>query len=143
MEEPFGKFGAMNPTGHAAVYLNHVCAESPTELRMCEPGEYGVVISRYHKIHKYDWIAIPLIPYLYAVEDATDIPATVDKAQVAASARCLSPRTSAGPRPGQQEGDGAARGVDSVGGVFVRPDYPWIPSHEYVRTGPAVHRHLQ
>ena len=84
MEEPFGKFGAMNPTGHAAVYLNHVCAESPTELRMCEPGEYGVVISRYHKIHKYDWIAIPLIPYLYAVEDATDIPATVDKAQVAA-----------------------------------------------------------
>lgn len=56
MEEPFGKFGAMNPTGHAAVYLNHVCAESPTELRMCEPGEYGVVISRYHKIHKYDWI---------------------------------------------------------------------------------------
>src|ERR1019366_800565 len=84
MEEPFGKFGAMNPTGHAAVYLNHVCAESPTELRMCEPGEYGVVISRYHKIHKYDWIAMPLIPYLYAVEDATDIPATVDMAQVAA-----------------------------------------------------------
>ena len=83
MEEPFGTFGAMNPTGHAAVYLNHVCAQSPTELRMCEPGEYGVVISRYHKIHKYDWIAIPLIPYLYAVEDATDIPATVDKAQVA------------------------------------------------------------
>src|ERR1035437_4649091 len=83
MEEPFGTFGAMNPTGHAAVYLNHECAQSPTELRMCEPGEYGVVISRYHKIHKYDWIAIPLIPYLYAVEDATDIPATVDKAQVA------------------------------------------------------------
>jgi hypothetical protein len=84
MEEPFGTFGAMNPTGHAAVYLNHVCAQSPTELRMCEPGEYGVVISRYHKIHKYDWIAIPLIPYLYAIEDATDIPASVDKAQVAA-----------------------------------------------------------
>ena len=83
MEEPFGNFGAMNPTGHAAVYLNHVCAESPTELRMCKPGEYGVVISRYHKIHKYDWIAIPLIPYLYAVEGARDIPATVDKAQVA------------------------------------------------------------
>src|ERR1019366_2058849 len=83
MEEPFGIFGAMNPTGHAAVYLNHVCAQSPTELRMCKPGEYGVVISRYHKIHKYDWFAIPLIPYLYAVEYAADIPATVDKAQVA------------------------------------------------------------
>lgn len=84
MEEPFGMFGAINPTGHAAVYLNHVCAESPTELRMCKPGEYGAVISRYHKIHKYDWVAIPLIPYLYSVEDATDIPVTVDKTQVAA-----------------------------------------------------------
>jgi hypothetical protein len=83
MEEPFGQFGAFNPTGHAAVYLNHICAASPTELRMCEPGEYGVVISRYHKIDGYDWIAIPLIPYLYAVDDAADVPASVDKAQVA------------------------------------------------------------
>src|ERR1019366_5460496 len=83
MEEPFGKFGAMNPTGHAAVYLNHVCAASPTELRTCEPGEYGVVISRYHKIRKLDWIAIPLIPYLYAVDDSSDVPASVDEAQVA------------------------------------------------------------
>ena len=63
-------FGAFNPTGHAAVYLNHVCAETPTELRMCRTGEYGVVISRYHKIDGYDWIAIPLIPYLYAVNSA-------------------------------------------------------------------------
>ena len=84
MEEPFGEFGAMNPTGHAAVYLNHVCAASPTELRVCQPGEFGVVISRYHKIDGYDWIAIPVIPYLYAVDDAADTPASVDKAQVAA-----------------------------------------------------------
>jgi len=83
MEEPFGKFGAINPTGHAAVYLNHICASSPTELRLCGPGEYGVVISRYHKIAGYDWIAIPLIPYLYAVDDASDVPISVDKAQVA------------------------------------------------------------
>jgi len=84
MEEPFGSFGAFNPTGHAAVYLDHVCADSPTELRLCRPGEYGVVISRYHKIAGYDWIAIPLVPYLYAVEDVNDIPASVDKAQVSA-----------------------------------------------------------
>jgi hypothetical protein len=84
MEEPYGAFGAMNPTGHAAVYLNHVCADSPTVLRPCHDGEYGVVISRYHKIDGYDWIAIPLIPYLYSVDSADDIPATVDKAQVAA-----------------------------------------------------------
>lgn len=83
MEEPYGAFGAMNPTGHAAVYLNHVCADSPTILRPCHDGEYGVVISRYHKIDGYDWIAIPLIPYLYAVDSVNDIPASVDRAQVA------------------------------------------------------------
>jgi hypothetical protein len=81
MEEPYGEFGAFNPTGHAAVYLNHICAQSPTELRPCQPGEFGAVISRYHKIDGYDWIAIPLIPYLYAVDDARDIPVSVDKAQ--------------------------------------------------------------
>lgn len=84
MEEPYGVFGAMNPTGHAAVYLNHVCADSPTILRPCHDGEYGVVISRYHKINGYDWIAIPLVPYLYAVDSPGDIPASVDKEQVAA-----------------------------------------------------------
>jgi hypothetical protein len=83
MEEPYGDFGAFNPTGHAAVYLNHVCAETPTQLRMCRNGEYGVVISRYHKIHGYDWIAIPLIPYLYSVETMDEIPATIDKAEIA------------------------------------------------------------
>ena len=82
MEEPYGHFGAMNPTGHSAVYLNHVCAASPTELRPCQPGESGVVISRYHKIGGLDWIAIPLIPYLYAVEDVSQVPQSVDQAQV-------------------------------------------------------------
>ena len=24
MEEPYGEFGAFNPTGHAAIYLNHI-----------------------------------------------------------------------------------------------------------------------
>src|SRR5579862_946220 len=83
LEEPFGQFGNMNPTGHAAVYLNHVCAETPTQLRMCRNGEYGVVISRYHKMNGYDWIAMPLIPYLYAVSSADSVPLTVDKAKVA------------------------------------------------------------
>jgi len=82
MEEPYGAFGAMNPTGHAAIYLNHVCADSPTSLRACHEGEYGVVISRYHKIDGYDWIAVPLVGYLYAVDNLSDIPATADRAQV-------------------------------------------------------------
>jgi len=83
MEEPYGEFGAFNPTGHAAVYLSHICAESPTELRLCRDGEYGVVISRYHKIDHKDWIAIPLIPYLYAVETVDQVPTSVDKVKVA------------------------------------------------------------
>ena len=34
-------------TGHAAVYLSGVCAETPLVLRRCGPGETGVVLSRY------------------------------------------------------------------------------------------------
>lgn len=82
MEESYGKFGAMNPTGHAAVYFNHICVDSPTVLRPCHDGEFGVVISRYHKIDGYDWIAIPLIGYLYAVDSLSDIPLTADKETV-------------------------------------------------------------
>src|SRR5258705_2323271 len=72
MEEPYAEFGAFNPTGHAAIYLNHVCAESPTRLRPCRAGEPGAVISRYPKIDRYDWLAIPRGPYLYAVERVQD-----------------------------------------------------------------------
>jgi hypothetical protein len=79
MEEPYGEFGAMNPTGHAAIYLNHICAESPTRLRACRPGEPGAVISRYHKIDGYDWLAMPLVPYLYAVERVEDVPPIADR----------------------------------------------------------------
>ena len=84
LEEPYGSFGSFNPTGHAAVYLTGVCAASPTQLRRCEAGESGVVISRYHKIAGYDWLAIPLLPYLYAVQSPEEIPKSVDAQKVAA-----------------------------------------------------------
>jgi hypothetical protein len=80
LEEPYGQFGSMNPTGHAAIYLSDVCAETPVRLRRCEPGETGAVISRYHKVDGYDWIAMPLLPYLYAVNSPDEIPATADPA---------------------------------------------------------------
>lgn len=82
LEQPYGVFGTLNPTGHAALYIEHVCAESPLRLRECLPGEDGVVISRYKGMAGYDWIAIPLIPYLYAVEDATLVPQRVDEQTV-------------------------------------------------------------
>ena len=82
IEEPYGWFGSINPTGHSAIYLNRVCAETPTVLRRCNPGETGVVISRYSRIRKLDWVAIPLLPYLYAVEKAEDVPERADRATV-------------------------------------------------------------
>jgi hypothetical protein len=70
----------MNPTGHSAVYLDHVCADSPTKLRPCVAGELGVVISRYKDIGGYDWLAMPLLGYLYAVDSVDEIPVRIDKA---------------------------------------------------------------
>jgi hypothetical protein len=63
IEEPYGFFGSVNLTRHSAIYLNRVCAESPTVLRRCQPGETGVVVSRYSRIRSFDWVAIPLLPY--------------------------------------------------------------------------------
>src|SRR5579864_409359 len=83
LEEPYGKLGFFTATGHAAVYLSGVCAESPTVLRPCKGGEDGIVLSRYDGVGKYDWVAIPLIPYLYAVEDSDAIPLFADVKMVA------------------------------------------------------------
>jgi len=83
VEEPYGFFGSIIPTGHSAIYLNRVCAESPTLLRRCQPGETGVVISRYSRIRSLDWAAIPLLPYLYAVEQTADVPQWAEPASVA------------------------------------------------------------
>src|SRR5215472_3672856 len=82
LEEPYGDFGGFNPTGHAALYLSGVCAATPLILRKCFPGENGVVISRYYKIAGYDWIAIPLTAYLYAVDDPAQIPEFADARRV-------------------------------------------------------------
>src|SRR6266478_6500302 len=82
VEEPYGLFGGINPTGHSAIYLNRVCAETPTILRRCNPDETGVVISRYSRIRKLDWVAMPLLPYLYAVEKVEDVPEWVEATTV-------------------------------------------------------------
>lgn len=83
MEEPYGFFGTLNPTGHTAIYLQRVCVATPVKLRRCQPGELGAVIARYQGIKGYDWVAIPLIPYLYSVEDASEVPDHVDHEMVA------------------------------------------------------------
>ncbi|MGC9159701.1 MAG: DUF4105 domain-containing protein, partial [Terracidiphilus sp.] len=79
LEQPYGFFGWVNPTGHNALYFDRICAATPVRLRRCRPGELGVVIARYQGIDDYDWIAVPLIPYLYSVESASEVPDHVNR----------------------------------------------------------------
>lgn len=83
LEEPYSVDGTFAGTGHVAVYLNRVCADTPFVLRRCGPGEQGVVLSRYHGIAGYDWFAIPLVPYLYSVELPEQVPLYADAKLVA------------------------------------------------------------
>ncbi len=82
LEQPYGLFGLLNPTGHNAIYLQNICAATPVKLRRCHAGELGVVIARYKGIDGYDWIAIPLVPYLYSVEKLSEVPARVNRESV-------------------------------------------------------------
>jgi hypothetical protein len=83
LEEPYSRDGTFAGTGHAAVYLARVCAVTAVVLRRCREGETGVVLSRYHGLAGYDWLAVPLIPYLYAVKTADEIPLFADSKLVA------------------------------------------------------------
>jgi hypothetical protein len=74
--EAYGKFATFSPTGHASVYLTRVCASTPSTVRRCRAGETGAVVSRYHRVGGRDWVAVPLMPYLYAVEQAGEVPAS-------------------------------------------------------------------
>ena len=78
LEEPYSLDGSLAGTGHSAVYLSNVCADTSTTLRRCNPGELGVVLSRYHHLAGYDWAAVPLVAYLYAVDKPENIPLFID-----------------------------------------------------------------
>jgi hypothetical protein len=78
MENAAGISSVFDPTGHEALYFARICAASPTHLRRCTPGELGMVISRYKGVGGYDWLAVPLLPYLYAAENPQEIPERVE-----------------------------------------------------------------
>jgi hypothetical protein len=64
-------------TGHMAVYFSRICADTPTKLRLCGPGESGSVMSTYIHIgedHSFEWNIVPLNVYLYGVEDPVNRP---------------------------------------------------------------------
>lgn len=75
---------AFDPTGHDAIYFSRICAASPMRLRRCRPGELGSVIARYEGIGGYDWLAMPVIPYLYSLDNPADVPARVNHETVQA-----------------------------------------------------------
>ncbi len=121
MEEPYGIYGAVNPTGHNAIYLANVCPETPVKLRRCHPGELGVVISRYEGIDGYDWVAIPLVPYLYSVENIGDVPTRVDHETVVHI------------RNRYREAHFEAIGLDKSGGSYVRDGWTQLIGAAYER----------
>src|SRR5438270_7755918 len=66
LEEPYSYDGTFAGTGHAAVYLSRICAETPTLLRRCGPDESGVVISRYHHLEGRDWVVVTLLHFVFS-----------------------------------------------------------------------------
>ena len=67
-------FSKWTQSGHSAVYLSNVCADSPLHLRLCYDGENGAVISNYSDFKedlRVEWNAVPLNVFLYGVEDAS------------------------------------------------------------------------
>lgn len=83
LEEPYSYDGTFAGTGHVAVYLSNVCSASPVVLRPCRDDESGIVLSRYDGIEGYDWVAIPLVAYLYAVDRPESAPLFADAKLVA------------------------------------------------------------
>jgi hypothetical protein len=81
LQEALGVSGEASGAGHASIYFSNICATNSVRLRLCEAGEPGVVISHYARFgadHPYEWVAVPLIPFLYAVEKERDIPLYVN-----------------------------------------------------------------
>ena len=72
--EPFGSFGTLMPTGHVSLYLERACVDGPVRVRMCRPDEpQGVVIARLNAIGPLDWIASPVMDFLYGTSDPAKV----------------------------------------------------------------------
>ncbi len=77
LHEAIGVSGEETSAGHAGVYFSNLCSDNATTLRLCRPGEMGVVVSAYPAWgadQPYEWLAVPLLPYLYGVTSEQEIP---------------------------------------------------------------------
>jgi hypothetical protein len=86
LEDAYGRSRFFDPNGHVSIYFARVCGASITRLRRCRPGELGSVIGRYGALMGHynglaprDWYVIPLMAYLYAVDDPADVPTHLDQ----------------------------------------------------------------
>src|SRR5437870_3280761 len=87
LQEAIGFAAKWNSAGHASVHLSNVCSDSHNQLRPCQPGERGVVISSFRDFgaeENYEWVAMPLLPFLYGVENESEIPLYVNAEILAA-----------------------------------------------------------
>lgn len=123
LEEPYSYDAAFAGTGHTAVYLSRVCAASPTRLRRCRQGELGAVVSRYHGLAGHDWIAIPLIPYLYAVEKPRDIPLYANPALVTFLRHEYLPHLNDIADPNSPDGEPVGPWYELIGSAYDRTLY--------------------
>ena len=81
LQESIGFAAKWNSAGHASVQLSNVCTDSYNQLRLCQPGERGVVLSSFRDFgaeENYEWVAMPLLPFLYGVESESEIPLYVN-----------------------------------------------------------------
>lgn len=123
LEEPYSFDGTFAGTGHTAVYLSRICAATPLRLRRCTPGELGAVISRYHGIAGHDWIAIPLVSYLYAVEKPSDIPLVADSKMVAFLRHQYLPHLKLIADPHSEDGEPVGPWYELIGSAYDRTLY--------------------
>ncbi|HEX4948301.1 MAG TPA: hypothetical protein VFZ34_16625 [Blastocatellia bacterium] len=87
LQEAVGFAARWNSAGHASVHLSNVCTDNYTQLRPCRAGERGVVLSSFRDLgaeENYEWIAVPLVPFLYGVVDERDVPLYVNEKILAA-----------------------------------------------------------
>ncbi len=79
---PINLLGQITASGHVALLLDRLCSDDHVHMRLCRAGEPGSVVSRYPNLKgKLDWLAIAPGAYLFAADEATEIPTTMSKAE--------------------------------------------------------------
>lgn len=129
MNESTGKgISGLTSAGHSAVYLSDICAETPTRLRLCRPGEQGSVLSNYTNFgenRNYEWNIAPLNYFLYGVDSQDKAPlyGNAAMARVLQDAYREKYLQSVCPETPCGDADKGVHWRDMVGGTFMRDIY--------------------